>query len=291
MDNLLTLLNFYQTRRELKGDHQDLQMPSCTLFTSSPKDQTFRQVLSRLEYPQTTQDRQQNQQDKPVALEAPSKSFSAWIFKDVCTEDGLSLSTDPGLEVILEFTDIKVALLCSDFMNAPTHPPYPRCRTNGTCTESVWRKTGSSLVKTTRRFGKDMSLEAQRNLSGRRGNGPVTFRCSNGSNFTRGVTEVKKDDVRHGVAQNVTQLRSALTACVALVRDAGRDPCIRLPLPEIEFPTRPAATWEGDGSDMEGNGDDNRTEEYVEGADISGYDLLLDDLDYLRDPFPSPFPS
>jgi len=49
-----------------------------------------------------------------IALETPTRSFSAWTFQDVCTEYQLSLSTDPALEVIPLFTGIEDAPLNSD---------------------------------------------------------------------------------------------------------------------------------------------------------------------------------
>ncbi|KAG0242680.1 hypothetical protein BG011_003271, partial [Mortierella polycephala] len=49
-----------------------------------------------------------------ISLETPTKKFSAWTFKDVCAEYNLSPTTDPGLDVIPPFTDIKAASLDSD---------------------------------------------------------------------------------------------------------------------------------------------------------------------------------
>ena len=50
-----------------------------------------------------------------ISLETPTKNFSAWTFKDVCSEYNLSPSTDPGLIVIPVFTGIEAAPLNSDF--------------------------------------------------------------------------------------------------------------------------------------------------------------------------------
>lgn len=72
----------------------------------------------------------------------------------------------------------------------------------------------SFLVAATRLFHEDLYLEAQRELSGRRGRGPVDYsvRSVKDPTFTLGVTEVKKDDFNQGLAQNIVQLESALTA-------------------------------------------------------------------------------
>ncbi|KAG0000724.1 hypothetical protein BGZ80_003480 [Entomortierella chlamydospora] len=42
-----------------------------------------------------------------ISLESPSKNFSAWNFKDVCTEYNLSSSSDPDLIVIPPFMGIE----------------------------------------------------------------------------------------------------------------------------------------------------------------------------------------
>lgn len=72
---------------------------------------------------------------------------------------------------------------------------------------------GVFLAKATRLFKEDLYLAAQRNLSGRRGNGPEDFSVHSRKtyDYTLSVTEVKKDDLVQGVAQNIVQLESALT--------------------------------------------------------------------------------
>ncbi|KAK3813832.1 MAG: hypothetical protein JOS17DRAFT_821213 [Linnemannia elongata] len=42
-----------------------------------------------------------------ISLETPSKTFSAWTFKDVCDEYNFSGLSDPGAEVLPPFTDIQ----------------------------------------------------------------------------------------------------------------------------------------------------------------------------------------
>ncbi|KAF9400256.1 hypothetical protein BGZ76_007753, partial [Entomortierella beljakovae] len=45
-----------------------------------------------------------------ISLESPSKSFSDWTFKEVCSKFGFSLADDPDIQGLLpEFSDIKTA--------------------------------------------------------------------------------------------------------------------------------------------------------------------------------------
>ena len=72
----------------------------------------------------------------------------------------------------------------------------------------------SFLVATTKLFEEDLYPASQRNLSRRRGNGPldISVHSRKTHSYTLGVIQVKKDDFRQGVAQNIVQLESALTA-------------------------------------------------------------------------------
>jgi hypothetical protein len=156
-----------------------------------------------------------------IGLETPTKNFSAWSFKDVCDEYNLSDSSDPDLEVIPPFLGIEAAPLESDLekemltqllVEVECMVQALNLRGANEATKSMI--VGAFLVKATRLFNKDLFLAAQRNLSGRRGHGPVDFSVHSrkGSEYTLGVTEVKKDDFVQGVAQNIVQLESALTA-------------------------------------------------------------------------------
>ncbi|KAF9287535.1 hypothetical protein BGZ68_001691 [Mortierella alpina] len=140
-----------------------------------------------------------------ISLETPTKSFSLWKFKDVCAEYNLSLSADPGLDVLPAFTDIEATPLVSEFQKKMLAQLLDEV-------ESMVDVL-SLLVKATRLFKEDLVLAAQRNLSGRRGNGEVDFSVHSrkNDNLTLGVTEVKREDFKQGVAQNIVQLESALT--------------------------------------------------------------------------------
>ncbi|KAF9182559.1 hypothetical protein BGZ51_004679 [Haplosporangium sp. Z 767] len=50
-----------------------------------------------------------------ISLVTPTKSFSAWTFKDACDEYNLSDISDPGLGVISPFTETQAATLDDDF--------------------------------------------------------------------------------------------------------------------------------------------------------------------------------
>ena len=123
-----------------------------------------------------------------ISLETPTKSFSLWKFKDVCSEYNLSLSADPGLDVLPAFTDIGAPSL--DEVESMVDVLNLLGANEATRSMIV----GAFLVKATRLFKEDLVLAAQRNLSGRRGNGEVDFSVHSRKNdtFTLGVTEVKK---------------------------------------------------------------------------------------------------
>ncbi|KAF9947660.1 hypothetical protein BGZ70_002574 [Mortierella alpina] len=155
-----------------------------------------------------------------ISLETPTKSFSLWKFKDVCAEYNLSLSADPGLDVLPAFTDIEATPLVSEFQKKMLAQLLDEVESMvdvlsllGANEATRSMIVGAFLVKATRLFKEDLVLAAQRNLSGRRGNGEVDFSVHSrkNDNLTLGVTEVKREDFKQGVAQNIVQLESALT--------------------------------------------------------------------------------
>ncbi|KAF8938614.1 hypothetical protein EDD21DRAFT_411474 [Dissophora ornata] len=188
------------------------------LYSGQPKPERFRSdedLRKVLKIAKTT-----SKTKLTISLETPTKNFSAWTFKDVCTEYDLSLATDPGLDVIPRFTDIKAAPLNSDLEKKMLDQLINEVESMvhvlnliGANEATKSMVVGAFLVKATRLFNEDLFLAAQRDLSGRRGNGPVDFSVHSrkGYDHTLGVTKVKKDDFRQGVAQNIVQLESALT--------------------------------------------------------------------------------
>ncbi|KAI1320351.1 hypothetical protein EDD11_001152 [Mortierella claussenii] len=156
-----------------------------------------------------------------VSLETPSKSFGNWTFKEVCDEYNLSVATEPESTVLRPFT--------GGIQSAPLENELQQ----GTCdllineiearVDSLPLNDGneatksmvvaSLLVAATRLFKDDLYIMAQRQLSGRRGNGPVDFSIHPRKNhdYILGVTEAKRNDFKQGVAQNIVQLEAALT--------------------------------------------------------------------------------
>ncbi|KAG0330642.1 hypothetical protein BG000_011618 [Podila horticola] len=156
-----------------------------------------------------------------ISLETPTKTFSLWTFKDVISEYNLSESTDVGVEVLPPFTDIQAAPLDSPLEKRVLDQLIDEIRSRvdvlkllGANEATKSMVVGSFLVAATKLFEEDLYLAAQRNLSGRRGNGPLDYSVHprKTHSYTLGVTEVKKEDFRQGVAQNIVQLESALTA-------------------------------------------------------------------------------
>jgi hypothetical protein len=72
----------------------------------------------------------------------------------------------------------------------------------------------SFLVAAVRCFKDHIVLRPQKKLRGRHGHGPVDFALeSRHTSATVGVTEIKRDDLKKGIAQNVVQLEACLV-CV-----------------------------------------------------------------------------
>jgi len=156
-----------------------------------------------------------------ISLATPTKTFSAWTFKDVISEYNLSESTDVGIEILPPFTDVQAAPLVSDLeKKALEHLIHEvefrvmALKLVGANEATRSMVVASFLVAATTLFKEDLYLASQRNLSGRRGNGPLDFSVhpQKTHSYTLGVTEVKKDDFRQGMAQNIIQLESALTS-------------------------------------------------------------------------------
>ncbi|KAG0222430.1 hypothetical protein BGW42_006607 [Actinomortierella wolfii] len=155
-----------------------------------------------------------------ISLETPSKSFADWTFKEVCEEYNLSVASEPEVQALRPFTDIQSLPIDTDVQKATQELLIQEVEARvdvlslfsaNEATHSM--VVASFLVAATRLYKDDLYLRSQRHLSGRRGNGPVDFSVHpvKTHDFTLGVTEVKKDDFRKGIAQNIVQLESALT--------------------------------------------------------------------------------
>jgi len=76
----------------------------------------------------------------------------------------------------------------------------------------------SFLVASVIHFENDIILRPQKLLRGKTGHGPVDFSLeSRPTGVQVGVTEIKKDDLRKGIAQNAVQLEACLV-CITNVR-------------------------------------------------------------------------
>ena len=72
----------------------------------------------------------------------------------------------------------------------------------------------SFLVAAVHHFKEDIILRPQKRLHGRHGHGPVDFALeSHHTDATIGVTGIKRDDLKKGIAQNMVQLKACLV-CV-----------------------------------------------------------------------------
>ena len=73
------------------------------------------------------------------------------------------------------------------------------------------------------------TLKPQRDIQGRYGQGPVDYAIETCSGGVVGVTEVKREDIKQGVAQNAVQIESALSRRKRKVEeienDEDPDPC------------------------------------------------------------------
>ncbi|KAF8936567.1 hypothetical protein BGZ47_009441 [Haplosporangium gracile] len=155
-----------------------------------------------------------------ISLETPSKSFGNWTFKEVCEEYNLSVASEPELAALKPFTGIQSAPLETDVEKATLDLLIKEIEAraeslplNGGNEATKSMVVASFLVAATRLFKDDLYLMSQRQLSGRRGNGPVDFSVHprKTHDYTLGVTEAKRSDLKQGVAQNIVQLEAALT--------------------------------------------------------------------------------
>ncbi|KAG0247140.1 hypothetical protein BG011_001958, partial [Mortierella polycephala] len=162
----------------------------------------------------------QSRKQLTIALETQTKTFSAWTFKDACAEYNLSETNDAGVEVLPPFTDIQAAPLDSDFRKKILDRLINEVESRvnvlkllGVNEATKSMIVASFMVAATRLFEEDLYLASQRNLSGRRGIGPVDFSMHSRKthSYTLNISEVKKNDFRQDVTQNIVQLESALT--------------------------------------------------------------------------------
>ncbi|KAG0206747.1 hypothetical protein BGX33_007238 [Mortierella sp. NVP41] len=159
-----------------------------------------------------------------VSFETPSKSFSAWTWKDVCDEYYLSeFTSDPGLEVLEPFTDIQSTPVDSDFEKTVQGQLVDEIEVRVevlrlSLDENVASQAmvvASFLVAATVLFENELYFTSQREFSGRRGHGRADFSIHSRSRTNHpciiGVTQVRKDNIRQALAENMVLLDLALT--------------------------------------------------------------------------------
>ncbi|KAK3804974.1 MAG: hypothetical protein JOS17DRAFT_769047, partial [Linnemannia elongata] len=156
-----------------------------------------------------------------ISTATPSKNYSKWTLKDVCKVYGITSNTEPKIAEFAPFpeiqaeamdTDLKRETLDNLLKEVDARIGVLRLSGANEATRSVL--VSSFLVAVTSLFRGHLYLEAQREINGRRGHGPVDYsvHAEMDSSFTLGVTEVKKEDFKQGLAQNIVQLESTLTA-------------------------------------------------------------------------------
>ncbi|KAG0061975.1 hypothetical protein BGZ89_011018 [Linnemannia elongata] len=156
-----------------------------------------------------------------ISLATPSKNYSKWTFKDVCAEYGITSNPEPKIAEMPPFPEVRAeemdTELRREMLDQVLREVDARVRILRLVGANEFTRSivvSSFLVAATRLFHEDLYLEAQRELSGRRGHGPVDYsvHAVKDPTFTLGVTEVKKENFNQGLAQNIVQLESALTA-------------------------------------------------------------------------------
>ncbi|CAG8540438.1 4031_t:CDS:2 [Paraglomus brasilianum] len=152
-----------------------------------------------------------------VTIETPCKAFSDWSFAEVCrhyelsTDDDASLTDvfptfEPGIKTLDDESE-QAALkhLLVELNERIKATPYDQAKET---TKSIY--TYPYLLAAVNLFKGKISLRPERQITGKNGRGPVDYAFDARNGTAVGVTEVKQDDFKKGIAQNVVQLESAL---------------------------------------------------------------------------------
>ncbi|KAG0222145.1 hypothetical protein BGX31_009321 [Mortierella sp. GBA43] len=165
-----------------------------------------------------------------VALETPTKKYTDFTLKEVNSLYEISNMETPTMSDFLPFTGISTEPLDSkehkeslgrllDELDSRIRAiPSDTFANEATCSAYVC----SFLTQAVLVFNGELTLAPERPLRGRHGHGKVDYAiealAKDGSRHVLGVTEVKHEDYRKGLAQNLVQLESSLT-----VRKRKRD--------------------------------------------------------------------
>ncbi|KAF9151198.1 hypothetical protein BGX20_005480, partial [Mortierella sp. AD010] len=157
-----------------------------------------------------------------VALETPTKKYTDFTLAEVNNLYEISNLEVPDIPDLPAFDGIESEALDSDLHKESLRRlldeldsrirAIPSHTTNeATCSAYVC----SFLTQAVLIFEKTLTLAPERALRGRHGHGKVDYSIEatspGGTTHILGVTEVKHDDFRKGVAQNLVQLESSLT--------------------------------------------------------------------------------
>lgn len=186
------------------------------LLTEYPSDDAhFRDIIQLY--------RRTNIKTLTVTLETPTKKYSDFTLKEVNSLYGISNMETPTMSDLPPFTGISTEPLDSkehkeslrrllDELDSRIRAiPSDTFANEATCSAYVC----SFLTQAVLIFNGDLKLAPERQLRGKHGHGKVDYAiealAEDGSRHVLGVTEVKHEDYRKGLAQNLVQLESSLT--------------------------------------------------------------------------------
>lgn len=184
--------------------------------TERPSDDTrFRNIIKQ--YWKT------NTRTITVALETPTKKYTDFTLKEVNSLYKISNMEAPTMSDLPPFTGISTEPLVSNLHKESLRRlldeldcriraiPSDTLANEATCSAYVC----SFLTQAVLLFNGDLTLAPERKLRGRHGHGKVDYAiealAKDGTRHVLGVTEVKHEDYRKALAQNLVQLESSLT--------------------------------------------------------------------------------
>ncbi|KAF9536735.1 hypothetical protein EC957_009860 [Mortierella hygrophila] len=183
--------------------------------TEHPSNDTrFRNIIRQ--YSKT------NTRTLTVALETPTKKYSDFTLKEVNSLYEISNMETPTMSDLPPFTGISTEPLDSDLHKESLRRLLDeldsriRAIPSDTANEAICSAyVCSFLTQAILIFNGELTLAPERPLRGRHGHGKVDYAiealAKDGSRHILGVTEVKHEDYRKGLAQNLVQLESSLT--------------------------------------------------------------------------------
>ncbi|KAF9899929.1 hypothetical protein EC991_008132 [Linnemannia zychae] len=175
----------------------------------------FRNIIRLYQYTKT--------KTLTVALETPTKKYTDYTLNEVNTLYDISNMEEPFLSDFPRFNDISTETLDTDFhkeslrrlldeIDSRNRALHSDTFSNvATCSAYIC----SFLTQAVLIFNGELRLEPDRVLRGRHGHGKIDYTiealANDGTRHVLGVTKVKDQDFRKGLAQNLVQLESVLT--------------------------------------------------------------------------------